>query len=122
MNESDDQVHIEQLELFARVGVTDSEREKPQRLLVSMTWSPRIMADDLHDQVSSTVSYSELCAETKTFAESRSDKLIETLAEKLAAHLLQKFPIRILTIELRKFVLTDAAYASVTITRAAAIH
>ena len=32
-----DAIHIEQLELFARIGVTDDERERPQRLTVSIT-------------------------------------------------------------------------------------
>jgi FolB domain-containing protein len=117
-----DSVHIEQLELFARVGVTEAERENPQRLVANITWSPRVVPDDLRDDVKRTVNYSELCAEIKEFAGARADKLIETLAEELGAHLLKKFPIRMLTIELRKFVLTDAAYVSVTITRGAAIH
>jgi 7,8-dihydroneopterin aldolase/epimerase/oxygenase len=120
--ECGDQIHIEQLELQARVGVTEVEREKPQRLTINMTLWLRVSADDLNDDVTKTVNYSSLCAETKQLVEGRSDKLIETLAENVAAHLLKKFPIRMIKIELRKFVLTDAAYVSVIITRAAAIH
>jgi dihydroneopterin aldolase len=120
--ECGDQIHIEQLELQARVGVTEAERDKPQRLTINMTLWLRVSADDLNDDVAKTVNYSSLCAETKQLTESRSDKLIETLAENVAAHLLRKFPIRVIKIELRKFVLPDAAYVSVIITRAAAIH
>jgi dihydroneopterin aldolase len=47
----------------------------------------------------------------------RSDKLIETLADRLAAHLLRLFLIQKIEIELRKFVLPDAEYVSVTVTR-----
>jgi dihydroneopterin aldolase len=47
----------------------------------------------------------------------RSDKLIETLADRLASHLLQLFPIQKIEIELRKFVLPDADYVSVIVTR-----
>ena len=47
----------------------------------------------------------------------RSDKLIETLAAGLAAHLLQMFSIQKIEIELRKFVLPDVDYVSVTVTR-----
>jgi dihydroneopterin aldolase len=120
--ECGDQIHIEQLELQARVGVTEAEREKPQRLTANMTLWLRVSADDLNDDVTKTVNYSSLCAETKQLVENRSDKLIETLAENVAAHLLKKFPIRMIKIELRKFVLPDAAYVSVIITRSAAIH
>jgi dihydroneopterin aldolase len=41
------------------------------------------------------------------------------LAEQLASHLLKRFPIQKVTIELRKFALQDAKYVSVTVTRTA---
>ena len=47
----------------------------------------------------------------------RRDKLIETLAENIAAALLKDFPIRRVHLELRKFVIADAAYVSVSLTR-----
>ena len=59
-----------------------------------------------------------VCAvETKKFVLGCSDKLIETLADRMASHLLQLFPIEKVEIELRKFVLPDADYVSVTVTR-----
>jgi dihydroneopterin aldolase len=122
MEECGDQIHVEQLELQARIGVTEGERAKPQRLSINMTLWPRVSMSDLDDDVAKTVNYSELCTETKQVVESRRDKLIETLAENITAHLLKKFPIRMIKIELRKFVLTDAAYVSVIITRPAATH
>jgi dihydroneopterin aldolase len=48
-------------------------------------------------------------------------KLIETLAEVLASHLLKSFPIQKITIELRKFALQDAKYVSITVTRSACV-
>jgi FolB domain-containing protein len=117
--ESGDRIHIEQLKIVARVGVSESERARSQRLALSITIWPRFQADDLGDDVSKTVDYSKLCGEAKKFAEGRPGKLIETLADALAEHLLRKFAIRKITIELRKFVLKDADYVSVTVTRAA---
>ncbi len=116
-DEAGDQIHIEQLEMFARVGVPQTEREKPQRLTVNITLWPRVQAHDLQDDVRKTVDYSQVCEETKKFVLGRSDKLIETLANRLAAHLLQLFSIQKIEIELRKFVLPDADYVSVTVTR-----
>jgi hypothetical protein len=43
------------------------------------------------------------------------------LAEDLSAHLLRKFRISKVLLEIRKFVLKDAAYASVTVTRQASL-
>jgi dihydroneopterin aldolase len=113
------QIHIEQLEIFARVGVPEGERAKSQRLSVSVTLWPTRDTRELDDKIGRSVDYSDVCKEVKKFARNRSDKLIETLADGIAAHLLKSFPIRKIAIELRKFVLLDAAYASVVVTRAA---
>ena len=118
---SEDQIHIEQLEIWGRVGVADAEREKPQRLSVSITLWPFQRVDDLRDNVANTVDYSAVREEAKMFVQNRQDRLIETLADAIAMLLLKKFPIHKVRIELRKFVLPDAVYASVIVTRAAAI-
>jgi len=119
--ESDDRIHIEQLKIVARVGVSETERARSQRLALSITIWPRFHADDLGDDVTKTVDYSKLCQEAKKFVQGRADKLIETLADALAEHLLRKFAIRRVTVELRKFVLKGADYVSVTVSRTAAL-
>jgi len=119
--ESDDRIHVEQLKIVARVGVSERERARSQRLALSITIWPRFQADDLNDDVTKTVDYSKLCQEAKKFVQGRADKLIETLADAMAEHLLRKFAIRRITVELRKFVLKGAGYVSVTVNRAAAL-
>ena len=114
-----DHIHIEQLEVFARVGVTDHERANAQRLTLTITVWPKQQFDDLQDEISRTVNYSAVCVAAREFAEERSNRLIETLADQLASHLLQNFPLRKIQIELRKFVLPDAAYVAVGVTRIA---
>jgi dihydroneopterin aldolase len=115
-----DQIHIEQLEVFGRVGVTENERAAPQRLTLSIRVWPKERFEDLRDDISRAVNYSAICAAAREFVSERSDKLIETLAADMASRLLKIFPIRAVRIELRKFVLPDAQYVSVTVTRAAA--
>jgi len=117
-----DQIHIEQLEIFARVGVTEKERATPQRLTVSITLWPKQDTRDLGDQIGRTVNYSAVAEEAKSFARDQSVNLIETLADRLAMHLLGSFAIQKIEIELRKFVLQDAKYASVTVTRTASVN
>jgi dihydroneopterin aldolase len=120
--ESDDRIHIEQLKIVARVGVSKRERARSQRLALSITIWPRFQVDDLDDDVAKAVDYSKLCQEAKKFVQGRADKLIETLADAVAEHLLCKFAIRRITVELRKFVLKRADYVSVTVNRAAALN
>lgn len=119
--ESDDRIHIEQLKIVARVGISESERARSQRLALSITIWPRFRVGDLVDDITKTVDYSKLGQEAKKFVQGRADKLVETLAGALAEHLLRKFAIRRVTVELRKFVLKGADYVSVTVNRAAAL-
>jgi FolB domain-containing protein len=114
---TENRIHIEQLKIRACVGVSKAERAKSQRLALSITMWPRSQTDDLADDVTKTVDYSKVCQEAKKFVQERADKLIETLAAALADHLLRKFAIRRITVEVRKFVLKGADYVSVKIDR-----
>src|SRR5947207_15477110 len=84
-----DRIHIEQLEVHGRVGVPDSERAEPQRLIFNVTLWPKIA--ELHDNIANTVNYSALAERVKDFIRRHDYKLIETLAEETAAHLLTQF-------------------------------
>jgi dihydroneopterin aldolase len=110
-----DRVHIEQLEVHGRVGVPDSERAKRQRLSLNVTLWPKIA--ELHDDIENTVNYSAVAERVKAFVGQHDYKLIETLAEETAAYLLTQFNLRKVEVEVRKFVLPDANYVSVTAVR-----
>ena len=115
------QVHIEQLKVFAHVGVSKAERAKKQRLVFNITLWPARDLRDVKDVVTRTVDYAILCQETKKYLAQQSPKLLETLADEVSAHLLRKFRVRKISLEVRKFVLKDAAYTSVTVIRRAAL-
>ena len=116
-----DEIHIEQLDVFTRIGVPEEERANPQRLTVNISFWPSQQTSDLADHIERTVNYSAVAEETKNFVRDQSVSLIETLAERLASHLLNSFLIQKVTIELRKFALQDAKYVSVTVTRDASV-
>ncbi len=120
-NSSADEVHIEQLEVFTVIGVLEHERKGLQRLTVSISFWPYEQAQDLADNIEKAVNYSAVADETKRFAREQAVNLIETLADRLAAHLLKTFPIQKVTIELQKFALQDAKYVSVTATRTTSV-
>src|SRR6266496_1508256 len=120
-NHLSDRIHIEQLEVFAHIGVPEKERATPQRLTVSISFWPYQQTRDLADNIHKTINYSAVAEETKSFVRDQSVNLIETLADLLAAHLLKTFPIQKVTVELRKFPLQNAKYVSVTVTRTASV-
>jgi FolB domain-containing protein len=110
-------IHIDQLELEARLGVGEHERAHPQRLTVSVTVYPGTPFDRLQDDINQAVNYVELCRTTREFAQGRACRLIETLASELASWLLEKFPLRAAEVEVRKFVLPGTQYVSATVRR-----
>ena len=116
-----DEIHIEQLDVFTRIGVPEEERTNPQKLTVSISFWPYKQTGDVADHIEQAVNYSTVAEETKNFVRDQSVRLVETLAERLASHLLETFPIQKVTIELRKFALQDAEYVSVTVTRTACV-
>jgi len=116
-----DKIHIEQLDVFTRIGVPEEERANPQKLTVSISLWPYQQPSDLADHIDRAVNYSDVAEETKNFVRDQSVSLIETLAERLAGHLLKNFQVQKVTIELRKFALQDARYVSVTVTRTSSV-
>jgi 7,8-dihydroneopterin aldolase/epimerase/oxygenase len=114
---SEDFIHIDRLEVFAHIGVADEERASAQRLTFNITLWPTHDAQSLDDQIARTVNYAAVCTETKNLVHERRDRLIETLADAVANRLLQVFDIQRITVELRKFILPDVEFVSVTVTR-----
>jgi len=117
-NPFSDRIHIE---VSTHIGVPEEERAAPQRLTVSISFWPYHGARDLADKLERTVNYSAVADEAKNFVRNQSANLIETLADRLAMHLLKTFRMQKVTIELRKFPLEDAKYVSVTLTRTTSI-
>ena len=120
-NPLSDRIHIEQLEISAHVGVPEKERATPQRLTVSISFWPYHDRRGMADKIDNTINYSIVAEETKNFVRDQSANLIETLADRLATHLLKTFRIQKITVELRKFPLENAKHVSITVTRTASI-
>ena len=116
-----DEIHIEQLEVLTRIGVPEQERANPQRLTVNISLWPYEKTGDLADNIEQTVNYSAVAEETNSFVRDQSCNLIETLADRLATHLLKTFPIQKVTVKVKKFALQDAKYVSTTVTRTASV-
>lgn len=115
-----DLIRIVDLEVQAHIGVPDAERAQVQKLLISVEMSVESFTHAAAtDNLSKTVNYFDVAQHVKSFVAGHHRKLLETLAEQLAADLLKNFAIKKLTLEIKKFILPDARWVSVEITRTA---
>lgn len=113
-----DLIRVLDLEVHAHIGVPEAERARPQRLLISLEMSVDGFARAAAaDDVALTVDYFDVVQRVKKLVAERPRKLLETLAEEIAADLLKTFPVWKLTLEIKKFILPDTKYVSVKIER-----
>jgi dihydroneopterin aldolase len=110
-------IGIQGLELQARVGVPDEERVQPQRLLVDLRFVSVHQPADLDDNISLTVDYHAVSLRVSEIAAERDRKLIETLADEIAVKLLAEFSLRWIETTIRKFILPQTEWVSVSMRR-----
>lgn len=108
-----DEIHIATLELRSRIGITPEERAIPQRLTVSLRLEPIVGFSRLHDRLENTVDYFAVCEAVKDLAATGERRLIETLAEEIAATVIGRFRVQSVVVELRKYVLADTEFVAV---------
>ncbi len=112
-----DEIHVSNLALNIRVGVTDEEQAQAQRVTVSLTLRPLRGFADLGDRIENTVNYAAVCAAVRTLSAAHPRRLIETLALDIAGEILTRFAVGSVEIELRKYILPDTDYVSVRLSR-----
>ncbi|HJT81444.1 MAG TPA: dihydroneopterin aldolase [Chthoniobacterales bacterium] len=115
-----DRLHLDQLEVDSRIGVTAEERAKAQRLVINLTVWPNVSFDTVEEDIGKTINYVEVWQCTREFIEKREWNLIETVAAELATHLLETLRLKAAEVEVRKFVLPKTRFVSATVRRTAA--
>ena len=108
-------ISIVDLEAFYRVGVPDAERAQPQRLLLTVVMESDFSAAARTDAIADTVDYFAVTQRLLKFGEGRSWKLIEKLAADIADVIISEFKVSHVLVEVRKFIIPQAKYVSVTI-------
>ena len=113
---SSDCIRINGLEVQARIGVSDGERAKPQRLVIELAMESDFRG--LADDIARTADYAAVAAWLREECARREVRLLESLAEELAAGLLERFPpTKAVSLEVRKFVLPGTRDVSVRVRR-----
>jgi dihydroneopterin aldolase len=113
-----DLIRVIDLEVYAHIGVPEAERREAQRLLISLEMATESFSHAAGtDNIAWTINYADVVERVKKITAHRARKLLETLAEEIAADLLKSFPIRKITLEIKKFVLPETQYVSVKIER-----
>jgi FolB domain-containing protein len=107
-------VAIVDLEVQYRVGVTDQERAKPQRLLVTVDMSLDFSAAAVSDRIERTINYQAVADELLKFGEGRSWKLLEKLVTNLADRIMMQYAPEEVTVEVKKFSIPQARFVSVS--------
>jgi len=115
-----DKIIINDLEVFYRVGVPEEERAAPQRLLISVEMSRDVSAAAADDDLTKTIDYYAVTRRLLSFGEGRSWKLIEKLAGDLVTSILADYEPDQVSIEVKKFVIPEAGYVAVRVTRGVA--
>ena len=88
-----DCMRIENLEVFANHGVFEEEANLGQKFLVSASMYFDASAAGKTDDLSKSVNYADTCSDITQWMKKNRCRLIETVAERLAAKLLKDNPI-----------------------------
>lgn len=97
-----DTVAIEGLRVDTVIGVYPHERDAPQPLLLDIALSYDNRAPAASDAVRDAVDYAVVCERVRAFVSARQPQLLESLAEALAADLLQVAGVRRVRLRIRK--------------------
>ena len=114
-----DKIRITDLEVFYQVGVSDEERSKPQRLLLSIEMEHDFTSAISRDNLADTVDYYAISERLLHFGDDCHWQLIETLSADIAAMILEDFQPKSVSVEVKKFVIPQAAHVSVLVSRVA---
>jgi 7,8-dihydroneopterin aldolase/epimerase/oxygenase len=110
-------ISIVDLEVFYQIGVTDEERAKPQRLLITVEMDFDFSAAALSDRLEKTINYFDIAQELLKYGQGRNWKLLEKLTANIADFIMTRFRPEAVAVEIKKFPIPQARYVSVAVTR-----
>jgi 7,8-dihydroneopterin aldolase/epimerase/oxygenase len=112
-----DKIIISDLEVDARVGVTEAERAQPQRLLITVELERDLHQAGRADDLMATTDYTAVARLVREIAVAKPHNLLEALAEELTQAILSHKLADTVTVEARKFSLPKTRFVAVRLTR-----
>jgi|GEM_PF-52186 len=113
-----DTIFIDQLAVETLIGVYDWERCIRQRVVIDLEMDFDIRTAAASDDVEHTLNYKAVAKRVIAFVESAEFLLVETLSERIAALILDEFPVTRVSLRLNKpYALRGAAGVGIRITR-----
>jgi 7,8-dihydroneopterin aldolase/epimerase/oxygenase len=88
-----DKIYVNRMEFYGYHGVFPEETRLGQRFAVDLTVEADLKKAGETDNLDNSINYGELYAVCKEVVEGKPYKLVEAVAEKLAAELLSRFPL-----------------------------
>ena len=110
-------ISIVDLEVFYQIGVSDEERAKPQRLLITVEMDYDFSTAAMSDRLEKTINYFDVAQELLKYGQNRSWKLLEKVTANIADFIMIRFKPETVTVEVKKFPIPHAAYVSVALVR-----
>lgn len=110
-------INIVDLEVFYCVGVSDEERAKPQRLLLTVEMVFDFSSAAVSDRIERTIDYHAVCQKLLAYGNERSWKLLEKLVTNLCDYILADFKAQTVNITVKKFVIPQARHVSVQLSK-----
>jgi len=101
-------ITIVDLEVFYRVGISEEERAKPQRLLLTLDIKFDFSSAAVSGRIGRTIDYYEVSQRLLKLGETRNWRLIESVATDIAGKILSEFHPESVTIEVKKFSIPEA--------------
>ena len=111
-----DKITIKNAKFECNIGVTEKERRNKQKILIDAELFLNLKKASKTDSITNTINYSEIFKSIEKIASKKEFKLIEALAEGIAQEILSSYPIKKITVRVKKS-LSYAEYAAVEITR-----
>ena len=112
-----DKIIIKDLEVNALIGVTESERAQPQRLLITVEMERHLSEAGRRDAEASTTRYDIVADMIRKLVTERPRKLVEAVAHDIAEMILTRQMAHGVTVEVKKFSIPLSQYVSVRIHR-----
>lgn len=113
-----DTISLSDIKITTLIGIHPWEQQIPQTLKMDILFETDAKAIAQTDSISQAIDYEQVINEIFAFAKTHDCKLIETFADKLANHLLQRFPTKQVGLTVHKpGALKEAKDVTINVTR-----